>query len=120
MKRKYPHFVLVTKIAAGCVLLVGLPFYFGYGNPLPFLDPDYTFYDNMWLTVFPIMFIGLIIGIKYELIGGAMVVLSVSVAMIATLLVFGSQRFPVHMIIPLLIGILFVIIGLSGTKRKKV
>jgi hypothetical protein len=33
-------------------LLFGLPFYFGYGNPLPFLSPDYTLWDNVWLRVY--------------------------------------------------------------------
>jgi hypothetical protein len=33
-------------------LLFGLPFYFGYGNPLPFLDPGYTLWDNVWLRIY--------------------------------------------------------------------
>jgi hypothetical protein len=31
-------------------MIFALPFYFGYGNPLPFINQDYTLWDNYWLT----------------------------------------------------------------------
>jgi hypothetical protein len=37
-----------TRILALAILLFGLPFYFGYGNPLPFINPDYGLLDNVW------------------------------------------------------------------------
>ena len=43
------------------ILLFSLPFYFGYGNPLPFVDPDYSFIENFFLTIVPVMFFGLFI-----------------------------------------------------------
>ena len=45
-----------ARIISLSVLLFGLPFYFGYGNPLPFINPAYTLWDNVWLCVFPLMF----------------------------------------------------------------
>ena len=62
-----------TRILALAVLLFGLPFYFGYGNLLPFINPDYTVWDNTWLSIFPVMFIGLAVGWKYEKIGGFLI-----------------------------------------------
>jgi len=49
-----------TRIIATLIFLLALPFYFGYGNPLPFANPDNTTMDNIWLTTFPLMFIGLL------------------------------------------------------------
>ena len=54
---------------ASAILLLGLPFYFGYGNP-SLCHPDNSLLDNIWLTTFPLMFIGLAIGWKYEKLGG--------------------------------------------------
>jgi hypothetical protein len=31
-----------ARIIALAVILLVLPFYFGYGNPLPFINPDYS------------------------------------------------------------------------------
>lgn len=55
----------IARIAGVLIVVVFLPFYFGYGNPLPFLNPDYTAHDNAWLAVFPFVFIGLILGWRY-------------------------------------------------------
>jgi hypothetical protein len=41
-----------TRIIALIVLLIGLLFYFGYGNPLPFANPKNTLFDNIWLSTF--------------------------------------------------------------------
>ena len=66
-----------ARISALAVLLFGLPFYFGYGNPLPFMDPGYTLWDNVWLSVFPLMFLGLALGWRWERLGGYLVVVPV-------------------------------------------
>jgi hypothetical protein len=52
-KRRYQLLKWITKILATAIIVFGLPFYFGYGNPLPFINPEYSIWDNTWLTVFP-------------------------------------------------------------------
>jgi len=47
-------------------LVLGLPFYSGYGNPLPFVNPDYTWIENFGLALVPFVFIGLALGWKYK------------------------------------------------------
>jgi hypothetical protein len=63
-----------ARILALIIILFGLPFYFGYGNPLPFVDPGYTWIENTQLTLIPIIFVGLAVGWKYPRIGGAFIV----------------------------------------------
>ena len=94
------------------VLLFGLPFYFGYGNPLPFVDSNYTFWDNMWLTVFPLMFIGLGLGLRYERLGGYFVVVPVGVGLVLGFVVAGD--FVVHMLVPFVLGVLYLVVGHEG------
>lgn len=74
---------------AATIILFGLPFYFGYGNPLAFINSDYSMCDKTWLIVFPLMFIGLAIGWKIPKVGGL----------------------PMHMLVPFIVGILYLIIG---------
>jgi len=38
-----------ARIFALAILLLGTPFYFGYGNPLPFVNPEYTLAENVGL-----------------------------------------------------------------------
>lgn len=103
-----------ARIFAVAVLAFGLPFYFGYGNPLPFIDPDYTLWDNMWLTIFPIMFIGLGVGLKFEKIGGYLVTISIGFGLLMGLLMRGG--FPIHMLVPFAIGVLYLIVGYESKK----
>jgi hypothetical protein len=44
--RVYRILKWTSRISATAVLMFGLPFYFGYGNPLPFTNPQYSLYDN--------------------------------------------------------------------------
>ena len=97
------------RILAASVVVLFLPFYFGYGNPLPFIDPDYTAHDNAWLCAFPLMFAGLILGWFSEKAGGYLVVASIAGAQLVTLLTHGGLV--LHMFVPLLIGVLFVVSG---------
>jgi len=53
-----------ARIIALLTLLVGVPLYFAYGNPFPFADSNYDFFDNLWRVVFPLMFIGLALGVE--------------------------------------------------------
>ncbi len=59
----------ISRILAATIILFGLPFYFGYGNPLAFINSDYSMCDKTWLIVFPLMFIGLAIGWKIPIVG---------------------------------------------------
>jgi len=98
-----------VKIIALLIVVGGLPFYFGYGNPLPFINPEYTFYDNLWLTVFPLMFIGLALGWKYEKIGGYLLITSSLIGLIT--LVIAGKGSGTQMLASLLVGILYLIVG---------
>lgn len=97
----------VARITGIAIVVLFLPFYFGYGNPLPFLNPDYTAHDNAWLTAFPFVFIGLILGWWYPRIGGAMVVLAIVGAQLVTVMA-GYGLVP-HMLTPLVAGVLFIV-----------
>jgi hypothetical protein len=98
-----------ARIVAVAILAFGLPFYFGYGNPLPFMNPAYTLWDNVWLTIFPITFIGLTVGLKFEKIGGYLVTIPVGLGLLMGLLMQGELV--VHMIVPLAVGVLYLFVG---------
>ena len=99
----------VARIIALFVLLFGLPFYFGYGNPLPFLNPAYTFWDNMWLTIFPFVFIGLLVGWKCEKTGGYLVTIPLVLGLLYALII--EREFLWFMFVPLISGVLYLILG---------
>lgn len=90
-------------------LLAGLPFYFGYGNPTPFINPDYTTFDNIWLSIFPLMFIGLLLGLKYEKLGGYLVTIPLLAGFIFTLSI--GEDFTPFMFVPFVIGILYLLLS---------
>jgi|SRR5690554_2199930 len=96
-----------ARIIALAVVLFGLPFYFGYGNPLPFIKAEYTLWDNLWLTILPLMFIGLLLGWKYEKIGGYLITIPIVVGFLAGFFIEGAMI--IHMFIPLIVGILYLI-----------
>lgn len=100
----------VARIIALAILLLGLPFYFGYGNPLPFANPGNSILDNVWLTCFPIIFIGLGFGWKWEKIGGYLIVIPISIATIIGI-IFLKEGLPGPMFIPFIVGILYLIYG---------
>ncbi len=106
----------VTRIIALLIILFGLPFYFGYGNPLPFINSEYTLHDNLWLTIFPLMFIGLALGWKYEKIGGYLIIISLCTGFIVSIIV--RTGFGIHMLVPLVVGVLYLIVGYKGAKSK--
>ena len=98
-----------ARIIALMIIIGGLPFYFGYGNPLPFAKQEYTFFDNLWLTVFPLMFIGLALGWKYEKIGGYLLIISSLIGFLT--IVIAEKGSGTQMIASLFIGILYLIVG---------
>ena len=98
-----------TRILSLIVLLFGLPFYFGYGNPLPFINPDYTLWDNVWLSIFPIIFIGLALGWKYEKIAGYLIMIPLALGMLLALITW--EDFAVVMFVPLALGVMYLVVG---------
>ena len=92
-----------------CIILFGLPFYFGYGNPLPFINPNYKFNDNLWLSIFPLVFIGLALGWKNEKIGGLLITIPILLGFILSITIGEGLGGP--MIVPFIIGILYLIVG---------
>ena len=116
---KKPYLVLkwTTRILATVIILFGLPFYFGYGNPLPFTNPDNSIMDNLWLTIFPLMFIGLGLGWKFERIGGFLVVIPILIGSILSLIV--EKEIPTHMLIPFVIGVLYILLGYTRILKRE-
>lgn len=102
-----------ARILAVFTLLFSLPFYFGYGNPLPFINPEYGVWDNMWLSIFPLMFLGLALGWKYEKAGGYLISIPLIIGLIAGVIMEGE--FIGFMCVPLAVGILYLVAGYSKT-----
>lgn len=113
-QRTYTVIKWVARIFATAIALFGLPFYFGYGNPLPFIKPEYSIWDNVWLTVFPLMFIGLILGWKFERIGGFLVSVPILIGFIIGMIV--EKDLTLHMVIPFFAGLLYIF---SGYTKKR-
>jgi len=107
----------VARILAAIVILFGLPFYFGYGNPLPFTKSMYTLGENIWLIAFPLMFIGLGLGWKYEKIGGYLVTIPLVIGLLFGLIV--KKELIWFMLFPLLSGILYLVRGYKKLDNKK-
>ncbi len=96
------------------ILLFGLPFYFGYGNPLPFAKQEYSLLDNVWLCIFPLMFSGLALGWRYPRLGGYLVVLPVAIGLLLGIILARGMVF--QMLVPLVPGALFIAAGLQEKK----
>jgi len=105
----------VARILALLILAFGLPFYLGYGNPLPFRKPEYTLHDNLWLTIFPLVFASLILGWVNEKIGGYLLILVLGIGFLVSMVI--GTGFPLHMLAPFLTGVLFLIAGRTPPSR---
>jgi hypothetical protein len=114
-KIRYQLLKWITRIVATAIIVFGLPFYFGYGNPLPFINPEYSIYDNTWLTVFPIMFIGLAIGWKWPKVGGLLITIPILFGLILGVIVRGGM--PTHMVIPFIVGVLYIVTGYAKVRK---
>ena len=112
----YKRVLFFSRIAGLAVAFFGLPFYLGYGSPLPFSSPSYTLMDNVWLIVFPFMFVGLIVGLFFQKTGG----LLVTVPLLAGLLLglATGKDLMLQMLLPLAVGILYLAIGFSKAYKK--
>ena len=91
-------------------------FYFGYGNPLPFLHPVHSLYYNTWLSVFPLMFIGLALGWKWPKAGGFLITIPIFFGFVVSL--FTEGDIPVHMMVPLVVGLMYIIIASIRSERE--
>lgn len=98
-----------VKIIAFLTLIFGLPFYFGYGNPLPFARQEYTASYNLWLIAFLLMFVGLALGLKYEKTGGYLLITSLLMG-IGILIIAGTGS-GMHILISLIFGSGYLIVG---------
>lgn len=106
----------IARISASIIVLLGIPFYLGYGNPLPFIDTSYAFIDNLWLCLFPIVFIGLVIGWVNEKLGGTLIIFAV-LAGVLMLFLFDKQL-TMNIILPFIVGILYVVSALKKIKNE--
>jgi hypothetical protein len=97
----------IARILALCILVFGLPFYFGYGNPLPFINSNYSLWENVALTAMPLVFIGLGLGWKYPKAGGFLIMISITIGFMVGLLT--KANFSVNLLIPLVPGALYLI-----------
>lgn len=107
-----------ARIISLFLLVFGLLFYFGYGNPLPFTNPAYTWIENIWLTLVPVIFIGLAVGFKYEKVGGWLIVAALSLGLIFG--VIGDANFSVNMLIAFIPGILYLVAGYKNSGARDV
>ena len=105
------------RIIAVAVMAFGLPFYFGYGNPMPFIDPDYTTWDNVWLSIFPLMFLGLFIGLKYEKIGGYLITVPLLIGFAFSLIAQGEVVW--FMLVPLAVGVGYLTLAYAARTSKQ-
>lgn len=98
-----------ARILALCILIFALPFYFGYGNPLPFANPNYSLWENVALSMLPLVFIGLALGWKYPRAGGMLIVVPVLIGFIVGILT--EANLSINLAILIIPGILYLIDG---------
>jgi len=99
----------LARIISLMLLIFALPFYFGYGNPLPFVNPNYSLWENVSLAMLPLIFIGLALGWKYEKLAGVLIIISTLI--IFLLGVITGSNLSANLLVPLIPGVLYLIIG---------
>ena len=105
-----------SRIISLVIILFGLPFYFGYGNPLPFFDSDYSLWKNIVLLMTPLIFIGLAIGWKYEKTAGYLIMIALIICFLIDLIT--KTGFSINLLISIIPGILYLIIGYNNHETK--
>lgn len=108
----------IARIVALLTLVFGLMFYFGYDNPLPFINPDYSLWENVMLTMVPIMFIGLAVGWWKEKIGGYIVIIPMVIGMLVGLIT--DANLSMNMLFLLIPGMLYLVVGYSKSAQTTV
>jgi hypothetical protein len=96
-----------ARVISLCILVFALPFYFGYGNPLPFANPDYSLWENVALLIMPLVFISLALGWKYPKVAGWLIVGLIMVGFIVGLLT--KANLSLNLAAPIIPGILYLI-----------
>lgn len=104
-----------ARILALCILLFALPFYFGYGNPLPFINSNYSLWENITLTLMPLVFISLALGWKYPKIAGWIITASIIISFALGFLT--DANLSINLMIPIIPGILYLIDGYKNDKK---
>ncbi len=102
-----------ARVLALCILIFALPFYFGYGNPLPFANPNYSLWENVALAMMPLVFIGLALGWKYPKVAGWLIIIAIAIGFIAGLLT--EADLSINLAVPIISGILYLV---EGYNRK--
>lgn len=102
------------------IILFRLPYYFEYGNPLPFISPSRVLYENLLLITLPLVFIGLIVGWKDKKTGGYLI--TVSFLCTGIIMSIISREFYIFylglsLLPSLVVGILYLIIGYKEDKK---
>lgn len=105
-----------ARIIALVILLLGLSFYSGYGNPLPFINSDYSLWKNIVLIMNILIFIGLALGWKYEKIAGYLIIFSLIIGLLIGVLT--KSGFSINLFIAIIPGILYLISGYNNHKTK--
>jgi len=105
-----------ARILALGILIFALPFYFGYGNPLPWAKPDYSLWENVALAMMPLIFVALALGWKYPKVGGWIIVVSIVIGFLLGL--FTEANLSINLAAPLIPGILYLIDGYRKQAKK--
>lgn len=106
----------IARILALCILIFALPFYFGYGNPLPFTNPNYSLWENVALTMMPLVFVGLALGWKYPKAGGFFTVIPIVIGFTVGFLT--EANFSVNLFAPFVPGILYLVVGYNKNNKR--
>lgn len=103
----------VVKLFSVFVLLFSCFFYFFFDNPFIFsfkdVPKDMLLYAVFWLIGAPIMFIGQIVGLKWEKIGGFLIVIPISLYIVSSYAI--NQSFVNLLFFPLIIGCFYLYFG---------
>jgi hypothetical protein len=103
-----------ARILSLLVLIFTLPFYFGYGNPLPFSNSNLSIWENITLFMMPLVFVGLALGWVYPKVAGWLIIISIIISFIVGF--FTEANLSINLAFPIILGILYLI---DGYKRHK-
>lgn len=99
----------LARIISLMFLIFALPFYFGYGNPLPFVNPNYSLWENVSLAMLPLILVSLALGWKYEKLAGFLIIISTLI--IFLLGIITGSNLSANLLVPLIPGMLYLIVG---------
>ncbi|MDD3264005.1 MAG: hypothetical protein PHT94_03870 [Candidatus Nanoarchaeia archaeon] len=94
-----------ARISGSIIFILFLPFYLGYGIPLP--NSSMSFIENIWFIIFPLVLIGLIIGWKKEKVAGFLIIIPTILGSLLSLIFWRDPI--IIMYIPLIPAILYLI-----------